>query len=194
MNDTQKKEEEQNTLTKKQAVELKQEEKRKAREKEIQVKKIKNTMPWVLLIVFVVGGIYGLARLSENDISSEDGADNSNVISTRGLHWHPTLKIVIRGEEVEIPANIGLVGGHNPMHTHETDGTIHLEFESLVREDNITLERFFELWGKPFSSNQILEYTNTGTEQVHMYVNGEESMEYENYVLGERDEIEIRFE
>lgn len=132
----------------------------------------------------------------EKDAATEvkNDGDESALISSRGIHWHPTLKIFIRGEEVPIPPNIGLVGGHNPMHTHDADGVVHLEFQSVVREDDIRLKEFFELWNQPFDSEQVLEYTNTDDERVHMYVNGEEHFEFENYILRENDAVEIRFE
>lgn len=130
----------------------------------------------------------------QNNQLSDQSNNQSDVISTNGLHWHSILSIRVHGEPVTIPSNIGLMGGHSPMHTHESDGTIHLEFGGMVRESDITLGTFFDQWGKEFSDSQILEYTNSETEKVTMYVNGEVNTEYENYVLQDDDEIEIAFE
>ena len=116
------------------------------------------------------------------------------VISKNGIHWHPNLSISVRDEEIPIPVNTGLIGGHSPMHTHETDGTIHLEFEGLVEKKDITVGQFFELWGKEFSSNQLFENSASGTERIVMYVNGVKNTEYENYVFQEHDEVKIVFE
>lgn len=134
------------------------------------------------------------ARLSVGNVSQTAASSDSEVISADGIHWHPKLSISVRGEPAEIPANVGLIGGHSPMHTHETDGIIHLEFNSVVREDDIRLGRFFELWGKPFNENQLFEHTNVKTKRVRMFVNGEPNTEYEDYVLQPEDEIEIRYE
>ena len=51
-------EEQLDNLTKKERHEIKREEKQKAREKEIQIRKIKSWIPWIIFIGVVVGGIY----------------------------------------------------------------------------------------------------------------------------------------
>lgn len=141
-------------------------------------------------------GLIAWAKIGSDDSPEHNTAAtaDSELISSNGIHWHPKLSISVRGEPVEIPANIGLVGGHNPMHTHETDGTIHLEFGSVVREDDIRLGRFFELWGKTFNEHQLFSYKNTESERVRMYVNGTENTKYGDYILQHEDEIEIRYE
>ena len=143
----------------------------------------------VLAILLIVG-----TRFLETRGSSRGSGGENAVVSRNGIHWHPTLQIFVRGENVEIPAGIGLVGRHNSMHTHDSDGVIHLEYERTVRNDDIRLRRFFDIWGKNFSETQILEFTNTGTERVRMSVNGIENTEYENYLMQHEDQIEIRFE
>jgi len=124
----------------------------------------------------------------------ESVATDETVISASGVHWHPKVAISVRGESVAIPPNIGLIGGHNPMHTHETDGTVHLEYESVVRENDTKVGRFFEVWGKEFSDNQLFENVNNENEKVRMYVNGEENFEFENYLMKDEDFVEIKFE
>ncbi|MFT5037170.1 MAG: hypothetical protein ACI9VM_000747 [Candidatus Azotimanducaceae bacterium] len=134
----------------------------------------------------------------------QSGENDASVIAANGVHWHPKLEITILGEEFPIPANIGLIGGHNPMHTHApedangigapSDGIIHLEYEGVVREDDTRLSRFFEIWGKEFNNNQIFNNVNSASGTVRMYVNGEESTEFENYMMQHEDRIEIKFE
>lgn len=141
-------------------------------------------------LIVVAIALIGISKVTQERAASTD----PSVVSTRGIHWHPHLSIVVRGEEVVIPTNIGLSGEHNPMHTHDTDGIIHLEYEGVVREEDIRLGKFFELWGVPFSKTQIMEYENTEEEQVRMFVNGEENFEYEDYRMQHEDEIEIRYE
>lgn len=134
----------------------------------------------IVAILLVVGGSY-LTNNSET---------RGELISSNGIHYHPTLKITISGEDQEIPANIGLVGAHNPMHTHDPDGVIHLEYSSAVYENDIRLGEFFKLWKKDFDSTKILDSTG----EVKMLVNGEENNEYGNYILENGDLIEIILE
>jgi len=148
----------------------------------------------VACVVLIVG-LKFLVSQEELPVDNNGVEKGENaLISSNGIHWHPTLKIFIRGEEVPIPANIGLIGGHNPMHTHDPDGIIHLEYSGIVRENDIRLGKFFELWGKTFNESQIFENVNSDTERVYMYVNGEENIEYGNYLLQHEDVVEIRFE
>ena len=110
---------------------------------------------------------------------------NGELVSANGLHWHPELAIYFKGEQQQIPANIGLVGGHKPMHTHEDLPIIHLEFQGAVRSQDITLKKFFDTWGKDMQS--------FGTNMT-MTVNGEPNTELGEYVFRDGDKVELRYE
>jgi len=97
----------------------------------------------------------------------------------------PELEIYVNGDKIEIPQNVGLGGIHNPVHTHDDLPLIHLEFDGLVREDNVKLGNFFRVWGKDF-----MEFGS----KVIMTVNGEENFEFENYQMRDGDKIELRYE
>jgi hypothetical protein len=146
----------------------------------------------IAVIIIFVGGIWLSNNLSQ---TNEDGSENT-VLSRRGIHYHPELEIYIKGEKIDIPANIGLIGGiHNPIHTHDSDGIVHLEYgNGVVREDDTRLDNFFKVWGKEFSSNQIFEYTNGPEGNISMTVNGELNTEYENYEMKDGDKIVIQYE
>ena len=55
----------------------------------------------------------------------------------------------------------------------------------LVRKEDITLARFFKVWGKDINS--------FGT-NLTMTVNGKENTEYGNYLMQDKDKIELRYE
>ena len=74
---------------------------------------------------------------------------------------------------------------HRPIHTHDDLPLIHLEFSGMVRQQDITLGQFFKNWDKDMRS--------FGT-NMNMTVNGEENTEYENYVMHDKDKIELRFD
>lgn len=151
---------------------------------------IKTFFKQAALIVLVGGAIAGLWWL----IAKIPKQASSAIISTRGIHWHPYLSIRIHGEEITIPANIGLAGRHNPMHTHETDGIIHLEYSGAVSEDNIRLKNFFEIWGRSFNRECILDSCNGEKGTMRMMVNGEPNNEFGDYMMRDEDRIEIIFE
>lgn len=137
------------------------------------------------IIVLLVGGSLLSSTLQKTD---------PDIISQRGIHWHPQLQIIVKGEKVAIPQNVGIGPQYSgmptfdagmrmtAMHTHEDLPLIHLEFPGMVRKEDIMLGRFFEIWHKDmrsFGSNMT------------MSVNGLPSTEYENFVMHDGDKIEL---
>ena len=71
-------------------------------------------------------------------------------------HYHPQLRIDIGGRDVPVPANIGVdpgTGAMSAVHTHETDGTIHIEADSTG--EVFTLGQLFTQWGVALTPTQI---------------------------------------
>ncbi len=71
-------------------------------------------------------------------------------------HYHPKLRVVVNGEEVAVPPNIGVdptTGAMSALHTHEGDGTIHIEADSPGQV--FTLGQFFTQWGVRLSRSQV---------------------------------------
>ena len=71
-------------------------------------------------------------------------------------HYHPQLRIVIDGGEVPVPPNVGVdpsTGAMSALHTHEGDGTIHIEADSVG--EVFTLGQFFTQWGVTLTPEQI---------------------------------------
>ncbi|MDP3784598.1 MAG: hypothetical protein Q8R12_00765 [bacterium] len=145
-------------------------------------KKILKKISKIALILLLAGGIMGWLIWY---VANQSETPESEIISRNGLHWHPELAIYVKGLKQEIPANIGIGAVHQPMHTHDATGVLHFEFQGLVRQHDITLGQFFKNWGKDMRS--------FGT-NVKMTVNGEENAEFENYVMQDKDRVELRFE
>jgi len=138
--------------------------------------------------VVVVGGVLWLNTPQKND---------SEIVARTGLHWHPQITIYVKGERQEIPANIGLGPQYagmptfdtsmrmTAMHTHEPDGTIHLEFPARVTREDIMLGNFFRICGK--------EMRSFGT-NMRMTVNGQENTLFESYIMRDEDRIELHYD
>ncbi|QQG49077.1 MAG: C2H2-type zinc finger protein [archaeon] len=109
--------------------------------------------------------------------------------STEGtfMHVHPYLRIQVGGQNLTIPAGVGIkTGCFEPLHTHATDGIIHIE-SPLLR--NYTLGDFFTIWRETYGSfsfngtshpiefNQtdIFGLRNDSTHRVVLLVDGVES-------------------
>ncbi|WP_460829468.1 hypothetical protein [Nocardioides hungaricus] len=88
-------------------------------------------------------------------------------------HYHPRLRIVIDGKDVPIPANIGVdptTGAMSAVHTHETDGTIHIEADAAGQ--TFTLGQLFTQWGVTLTPTQIGGVKATDGQQVNLTSNG----------------------
>ncbi len=151
----------------------------------------------VAILIFM-GGLWWSKSLETTQLEAEDtGGDASQIISQSGLHWHTQLSIYVNGERQNIPTNIGVGTAYaskptfdagmrmTAIHTHEPDGTIHLEFPGQVREEDTVLGNFFRIWGKDF-----MEFGPI----VAMMVNSKENTELEKYEMKDGDKIELRYE
>jgi hypothetical protein len=131
--------------------------------------------------------------------------DEPGNLSTGGpIHWHAHLSIFLDGEEVVIPAGVGIIIGNvidtdvsrmkmSPMHTHDTDGIIHIE---QVNPTNRTLRLgyFFRVWGESFNSTCLFDDCNSGGKVLKMTVNGYANREFDSYMPQDKDEIVLRYE
>lgn len=71
-------------------------------------------------------------------------------------HYHPHLQIIVNGSEVPVPANIGVdqaSGAMSALHTHEPDGTIHIEADRA--REVFTLGQLLTQWGVKLTATQI---------------------------------------
>ena len=168
-------------LSKKERKELRREQRLEDKQKFARQRTMKR-MTKIALIVIIIGGSIGAFVWY---LATRPPIPEGEILSRNGLHWHPELAIFVNGEKQEIPANLGIGAVHNPMHTHDSSGVIHLEFQGVVRKDDLKLGRFFEVWGKDF-----MELGST----VKMTVNGEEKAELQNYIMKDGDKIELRYE
>ena len=88
-------------------------------------------------------------------------------------HYHPHLQIIVKGSEVAVPANIGVdpaTGAMSALHTHEPDGTIHIEAGRAG--EMFTLGQLFIEWGVKLTATQIGGLHTRGGQTVGLTSNG----------------------
>ncbi len=115
------------------------------------------------------------------------------------VHWHTSIDLFVCGEKRDDLNKLGKVQhvGGSLLHTHG-DGIAHIEGRILKQED-ITLGKFFDNVGLKFSDSQILDKKNGDScnenpGKVKMLVNGQENTDFRNWVLKDGDAIKIMFE
>jgi len=135
----------------------------------------------VVVIIAVVGVVYGARLLSSQSASASSNQANAPVDgiscdaqeqSLQHIHAHVTM--YINGSQQTIPANIGIATDGSCyywLHTHQIQndsGVIHIEAPNT---NTFTLGNFVDIWGQRFSQlNYPVELNTTSGWQV--YVNG----------------------
>jgi hypothetical protein len=86
-------------------------------------------------------------------------------------HVHAHLQIVYQGQNVAVPANIGIDDNTCVyyLHTHDNSGELHIE-APIARL--FTLGNFFDIWGQPLSSNHLASIALREGQQLRTYLNG----------------------
>jgi hypothetical protein len=109
---------------------------------------------------------------------------------TNAAGWRARIVIAIFGESYPIPGDVGIINNETKakVFTISTDGIV----SKGVSED-VTLKDFFDVWDKTFNSTCILDYCNTNTSSMVMYVNGKENTDYELYTIKNNDVIIIDY-
>lgn len=142
-------------------------------------------------IIILVGGIFLLTKSTTPNIPDDQ------IVARNGLHWHPNLSIFIKGEKKELDDGIGLGVVHQDIHTHTEDfkqGVVHMEMKGVVSKADTKLGRLFQIWGKQFNSQCLLDQCATESGKIKMTVNGQENKDYENYLMKDGDKMEIRYD
>lgn len=88
-------------------------------------------------------------------------------------HYHPHLRIILNGKDVQVTANIGVdptTGAMSALHTHEPDGTIHIEADTAG--EVFTLGQLFTQWGLTLTPTQIGDVKANKGQQVALTSNG----------------------
>lgn len=145
--------------------------------------------------IFIIGGFAAILVGGLLWWSRSLQSNDATIISASGIHWHPRIEVFVRGKKQEVPANIGIgtqyAGyprydarmGMVPLHTHEHDGIIHMEFPGRVTTEDTKLENFLSLLDKSsFTSDSLARVT----------VNGMEIADVANYGMKDGDVIVLQ--
>lgn len=126
--------------------------------------------------------------------------------SSESIHWHVNLAIEINGEPYLVPKNVGIGTQYvespyyhsgmemTSIHTHDDSGTIHWEISGRpLKEGEDRLGAFFDIWGKPFSSDRLFDHS-TDDGELTMLVDDNPNNQFDEYRVQDGDDILIRFE
>jgi hypothetical protein len=129
-----------------------------------------------LLLVGAIVVIFSISRGSGG--SSVDPTINGIPCQSNeqlAVHYHAHLSIIIDGSENTLPAGVGIDQTTQClywMHTHASDGVIHIEAPKESAARKFTLGDIFDIWGKPLSNTQIGATVLTKDQKLVMFVDG----------------------
>lgn len=148
----------------------------------------------IFLAVVTTVSLAGLGGSLFGGVSPNNApAQNSNLNNSAELsgvpcltieefHLHPHLTITFDGEEVPIPANIGVEPNcFRELHTHDSDGVIHVESDV---DKGYAFSDFLNVWGFPIEQAGLI---------TRLTVNGEFNDNDTNFVLEDGQEIVLEF-
>lgn len=109
-------------------------------------------------------------------------------VKSPAYHSHPSLQIIINGVNDSVPANLGYGSCLRPLHTHQSDGIIHVE-PDLNRD--YTIGDLLLSWANSvndptiaiFNSTQIFSYKSDSTHGITMSVNGQPNSGLQNFAF-----------
>jgi hypothetical protein len=98
--------------------------------------------------------------------------DTMACLGTEGtvIHIHMYLEIYVNGQQVQVPANTGIIQDQNgnacfyPLHVH--DGEPNIIHEESPIQATYTLGAFFDVWGQPLSKTQVMQYKADATHSL----------------------------
>lgn len=173
----------------------------------------KNILFYILGVIIVLGVLFVVFSSGESD-SDYPNPPPGYEIPTGAIHWHPWLRIIIDGQEQQIPDDVGISTGNKmdfdigsdmnaaPLHTHSGSDEVRpgigrkLHMESLrpiAKPRTLTLGYFFDVWGKNFNSTCIMDRCNSGGKTVKMFVNDKPNFDFQNYYMHDGDRILITY-
>lgn len=146
-----------------------------------------------------VRGVGGLVVEVEPELEVEQSLSEQCLDSHSGLamHIHPVLEVVVRGDQILIPPNMGIdtpacPGKMHLLHTHDDTGKLHIEtYEPMV----VNLTLFFGVWNISEYENQDLLPLFLDPENVTISVNGVvQNNDWGSIELYDRDQVIINYD
>jgi len=186
--------------------ELKQQQKEEEKEKHEDIKRKKElkskTIKYTIIGVIVILAVFGMYKAINNIRSFQPYYEGF-------FHWHANFDVYVCGEKQEIRCPGGMCG--IMLTHHHNDDIIHTEGNLIAKKEDVSLGKFFDRIGIPFTETQLMDkkngdMCNENSGKVKLIVNGKENNELRDYIpsrcdakdtaeIRQRcDKIEVRFE
>jgi hypothetical protein len=118
---------------------------------------------------------------------------NLRAQSDSAYHVHAVLRIYVKGQQVQVPAEIGIDPEGRflaPLHMHDTSGVIHMEASQAYP---FTLGQFFNIWGVKSTDTKLGAYVADGANVLRVYVDGAQVSDPVGYMMKPHDHILVAY-
>ena len=153
------------------------EERRVQRERERRSRLLKRWLAFggaALLVVGIIAFIVVKIVTSAPLPPYQTGATIDNIPCDQGehlqVHYHVQLQMYVNGAQQTFPSDAGRqsnTGCYYWLHTHAGDGLVHVE---VPADGTFTVGQFFDIWGQPLSTTQLLNTKVDSTHKMTIYV------------------------
>ena len=141
----------------------------------------------IVVGIVIVGGIIAaialmaVERKGSKPPTFPAPADAKAAVAAAGLpmlgekrtdyHIHSYLELSLNGRSVTVPTDIGIAKdvGLSPLHTHSSDGVIHVEAAEELKPN---LGQFFKQWQVPLSATCVADRCADDKHELRAYVDG----------------------
>jgi hypothetical protein len=125
----------------------------------------------VLLLLVVIAVVVAIITQSGNNGARKVANVSCESGEQLATHYHAHVSILYQGNEVNVPANIGIESNcFYWLHTHDTTGVIHIEAPKAQANHTFTLGDFFNVMNKPLSKTQVADFKLTGDDKLVIYI------------------------
>ncbi len=109
------------------------------------------------------------------------------------VHTHQHITIMANKQAVALPEDVGIdraSGCIHPIHMHDDANLIHVESPAVK---DFILGDFFAVLKQSFDNSQVLNYRVDADHGLKMYVNGQETNDFERLLLEDKQDIFITY-
>ena len=137
-------------------------------------------LPIAVAAVLIIGAISAIVYVSLNKgPASNTAAPVDGILCEQNeqlvVHYHAHLAIFVAGNPALLPGQIGIDSSQSCLywlHTHATDGVIHVEAPKSAETRKFKLGDLFDIWKQPLNPTHVGATTLAAGDKLTMYVDG----------------------
>lgn len=136
-------------------------------------------LPIAVAALLIVGAIVAIVYVNVNKAPAGSGSAIDGILCEQNeqlaVHYHAHLSIIVAGNPAALSGQIGINTNQSCLywlHTHATDGVIHIEAPKAAANRKFKLGELFDIWGQPLNATHVGATTLASGDKLTMFVDG----------------------